>query len=287
MRSPTPLLRAGLGARIKYAMGGTPFRVGIAAVLAAALAGGAVAKGPELVDGFLEVTGLISEEDVAEREALAVELVKLEDAVAEAELFVEPEAPDENVEEAWDEFTAELKSANSVLRNEEHTSQELGDARRSLNSAEWHLEASIEVQEKAEAEKKLEAEKKKKAKAAAKKKAAEKKAAEEAAAKEAQRQREAQQQQAPPPQQQAPAPAPNNSNSGGGGGGGGGGATRASNSLQVPCATTVTASGGGTVNISGGGKSSSGSGSASITLSGPASVTASAVGSVSISTGAC
>lgn len=295
MPKPLITLRAGTGARLRYAIGGRTFKVAAATLLTLSLAGGAVWQGPTIWDGFLDVTGLQSEEVVAEREARAVALSKLETAVEQASERKAPEKPTTEVAQAWTAFAESRKDASALLSTSDSTSAGLNNARTSLISATSALDRAIKKQQDDQAKADKEAQEKKDAEA---KKKAENEKAEREAAEEAERERQRQQEQQWP---QTPDPIypPNPGNggdgSGGGGGtgsGGGGGAT-ASTSMSVSCpiptTVTVTASGGGTVTISGGGQSSSGAGSASVTVtvSGSQNFSASGEGSIGMSATAC
>lgn len=291
MAKPQISLRVSVSDRLKYAMGGRPFKFGVATILVLALGGGLAWQGPTIWNGFLDLTGLQSEEVVAEREARAVELSRLEDSIAAAQERKAPEKPTEEVKEAWSKFTSEISKSHEIAKSGQATSADIAHQHGVLKKAGKTLDDAINEQV---AEEKKAAEKAAKEKAekeaAEAQKAAEAKAkqeAEETARREAERQ---QTQPWTPPQETYTPPSTNND---GGGGGGGGGTATASTSMTVSCprptSVTVTATGGGTVTVSGGGASNSGAGSASVTvtINGSMGFSGTGQGSIGLSATAC
>ncbi|MHA3724246.1 hypothetical protein ACXR2T_10240 [Leucobacter sp. HY1910] len=293
-------LFASRGARFRYMLGGRPARITLVSTVLAGMITGGVLGGPSLVDGFRELTGIYTEEELEAAKQLAADRAEAQSslstelAAAEAELeeLAGGKLKSKGITTAKKGLAQYVSDASALLTDEDAEPSAILAARDDLARGRETLAASVQAEEKrldTEKAKAVAAKKKRDAAAAKKKQEQEAKAAAEQAELDRQAQEEAAQQQqwddgsyAPPPSTPtAPppvAPPPPET------------APVASTSLPVSCpvptSVTFTAVGGGTVSISAGGASNSGAGSASVTVTVSGSATAFATGSGSISIGA-
>lgn len=261
-------LRASRAARIGYALGSRAAKIVIAAVLAAALAGGVVWQWQPIWAWILDTTGLESTQTVRAREARILAHTELKELAARTQDIPEPEYSSEGVTAAWERLTTQLEIAQKLLGDEASRTYELRFANIRLRRALKQYEAALVAHRQAETE----------AAQRAKEEAEAALAAAEAAA--------ANSGGGSSGGDWSDSSGGGDWSGGGGSSGGGGGGSYAVESTAystIECAiyptqVTITAYASGTVTLHAGGSSNSGSGSTSLTITAHGPVSASATG---------